>query len=253
MDFTKPCHLSTLDERLAYTLAIQERDDNADSNQSSSTTLGVANHTKFWKNGRTLRIAISLWNEEMFQTVVAAINQWAPHVNLNFEFIELVDNDQLYEGDIRILLSPHMNRNGSSTLGTDALGVLPHHPTMQLGIDYKNPSFTYITLHEFGHALGLDHEHQHPDAMLDWNLPAIYRKYENFGWTKEVIYLNILKKLNRDQLRSTPYDQKSIMHYSFSADVMWDKIAIPANTEISEKDIEFISSIYPQLKILKFG
>jgi hypothetical protein len=193
-----------------------------------------------------LRIAITRYDEAMFQAVVNAINQWAPHVNLKFEFIELDDNDELYEGDIRILLSHLKNGAGSSELGTDALKTPKHSPTMVVGIDYESPLFATIVMHEFGHALGVEHEHQHPDATLDWNTPAIYREFKKAGWTEEQIYLNVLKKFHRSQGHQLTYDPTSIMHYSFPASVMWDKKAIPRNIGLSEQDIQFISSIYPR-------
>lgn len=32
-------------------------------------------------------------------------------------------------------------------------------------------------LHEFGHALGLVHEHQYWWSQLYWNIPEVYREY----------------------------------------------------------------------------
>ncbi|OYQ21045.1 peptidase M12 [Pseudomonas mandelii] len=163
----------------------------------------------------------------MFQTVVAAINQWAPHVNLKFEFIELDDNDELYDGDIRILLSHFKDGAGSSVIGTDARDILPHLPTMILGTDYQSSFFTVAAMHEFGHALGVEHEHQHPDAPLDWNLSALYRDSEARDNEASGNYLSSSARWAPTQIRQTPYDPKSIMHYAFPASVMRDKIEVP--------------------------
>lgn len=247
MNIPKPCcRMYDLNDAGSTINASEPPDNEASGNYLSPFARSVAAPTKFWTNGQTLRIAITRYDEAMFQTVVAAIKQWAPHVNLNFEFIELDDNDELYDGDIRILLS-HLNDGAdSSVIGTDAQNILPHLPTMVLGTDYQSPFFTVAVMHEFGHALGVEHEHQHPDAPLDWNLPALYREFKKHGWTEEEIYRNVLKKLDYRQIRQTPYDPKSIMHYAFPASVMWDKIEVPQNNQLSEQDIKFISSVYPR-------
>lgn len=168
MNIPKPCcRMYDLNDAGSTINASEPPDNEASGNYLSPFARSVAAPTKFWTNGQTLRIAITRYDEAMFQTVVAAIKQWAPHVNLNFEFIELDDNDELYDGDIRILLS-HLNDGAdSSVIGTDAQNILPHLPTMVLGTDYQSPFFTVAVMHEFGHALGVEHEHQHPDAPLD--------------------------------------------------------------------------------------
>lgn len=247
MNIPKPCcRTYGLIDAGSTTNASEALDHEAIGNSLSRTTRSVAAPAKFWTNGQTLRIAITRYDEAMFQAVVAAINQWAPHVNLKFEFIELDDNDELYDGDIRILLSHFKDGAGSSVIGTDARDILPHLPTMVLGTDYQSSFFTVAALHEFGHALGVEHEHQHPDAPLDWNLSALYREFKEHGWTEEEIYRNVLKKFDYSHTRQTPYDPKSIMHYAFPASVMWDKIEVPQNNQLSEQDIKFISSVYPR-------
>ncbi|WP_030127996.1 hypothetical protein [Pseudomonas sp. QTF5] len=246
---TQPAHCSfpfIIDETLSRELAIIERADNDGRIESSRPKRAVAKNTKFWANGRTLRIAITRYNEDMYQTVVSAINQWAPHVNLTFEFLELPDNDEEYEGDIRIYLASHYDGEGGSAIGTDALAVASHIPTMFLGTKYQTPYFTQAALHEFGHALGLEHEHQHPDATLQWNMLELYREFKRLGWSKELVDSNVLKKLEREEVRFSTYDQNSIMHYSFPGSVMLDGVAIASNSVISVKDIEFISSVYPR-------
>lgn len=179
MNIPKPCcRTYGLIDAGSTTNTSEALDHEAIGNSLSRTTRSVAAPAKFWTNGQTLRIAITRYDEAMFQAVVAAINQWAPHVNLNFEFIELDDNDELYDGDIRILLSHFKDGAGSSVIGTDARNILPHLPTMVLGADYQSSFFTVAAMHEFGHALGVEHEHQHPDAPLDWNLSALYREFK---------------------------------------------------------------------------
>jgi serralysin len=32
-----------------------------------------------------------------------------------------------------------------------------------------NDEYSCVVLHEFGHALGCPHEHQHPEYDIDWN------------------------------------------------------------------------------------
>jgi hypothetical protein len=41
-----------------------------------------------------------------------------------------------------------------------------------------------VVLHEFGHVLGLQHEHQNPNAGIKWKLKAVEDYYVNtVGWT----------------------------------------------------------------------
>ena len=51
---------------------------------------------------------------------------------------------------------------------------------MNLGYE-DNGSSTYgfrsTTIHEFGHALGLNHEHKNPSAGIKWNKPVVYSDY----------------------------------------------------------------------------
>lgn len=58
-----------------------------------------------------------------------------------------------------------------SYIGTDALQIESHLTTMNLGwIDDKDP---HAIIHEFGHALGFFHEHQHPDSPLQLNTKQV--------------------------------------------------------------------------------
>jgi hypothetical protein len=107
--------------------------------------------------------------------------------------------------------------------------------------------------HEFGHALGLQHEHQNPkstcNADFDWD--KIYKllgEGEN-GWPKEQVDFN-MRPLSGDGLVATTFNKLSVMLYSFPAQfyVNGDKSEcyIPHdNNDISQGDREVLAGIYP--------
>jgi hypothetical protein len=128
------------------------------------------------------------------------------------------DGNDFYDGDIRIVI-PNTSvdftlpvpgkgcRNGwGSNPGRGSRSDFPNALTanrpclynMRLGDDPWAPATSYLnhTLHEFGHALGLAHEHLRRDVDR-----SICRAAD-FGGA-----------INRGLL--TPYDRDSVMHYQF--------------------------------------
>jgi hypothetical protein len=116
----------------------------------------------------------------------------------------------------------------------------------------SNPIWAvHATRHEFGHALGLMHEHQR-DACSEWfNLPYIAKKY---GWSLEMTKNNI-GSFDDQTIQYLAvvgdYDQQSIMQYNFSKDMF---IQIPGKknpcyrekpiNDLSAGDIEGIRTLY---------
>ena len=49
--------------------------------------------------------------------------------------------------------------------------------------------------HEFGHALGMIHEHQNPAAQgeIPWDKPKVYAYYAQQGWSKDDVDTNIFE------------------------------------------------------------
>ncbi len=81
------------------------------------------------------------------------------------------------------------------------------------GLDPKMQKF--LVMHEFGHALGLFHEHQRSDFWKVANSLLDVRKMKNDPRMKNVKFdRDILEKQPQDAMVMTPeYDQDSIMHY----------------------------------------
>ena len=156
-----------------------------------------------------------------------------PIVNLKFEFVE-------NNGNVRISFDP--NKGAYSLLGTDCLSS-KDETTMNLGwLDAAT------IMHEFGHVLGLIHEHQNPDGTesIDWDKKEVYKwSNETQGWNKDTTYHNILQKYDHTQLNASNFDSKSIMLYFFPPELTNNHKGTDNNKRLSKEDVEYISKIYP--------
>ena len=153
-------------------------------------------------------------------------------VNLNFEFVE-------NNGDVRISFDP--DKGAYSLLGTDCL-YSKDETTMNLGwLDAAT------IIHEFGHVLGLIHEHQNPvgSESIDWNKQVYKWANETQGWDHDTTYHNILQKYDRNQLNASNFDPKSIMLYFFPPELTNNHKGTNNNKRLSKEDVEYISKMYP--------
>jgi hypothetical protein len=144
-----------------------------------------------------------------------------------------------------------------SYVGTQSKLISPDKQTLNLH-DMDRTDFTDqddgVILHEFGHAIGFEHEHQSPiggcDAQFNWEY-----LYASLGWSKAEVDRN-MKQFNTSSsatgLLTTPFDSKSIMLYSLDAQAFLDAahascyIAEP-NTSISSIDQKAAEIVYPSV------
>jgi len=188
--------------------------------------------SKMWVNGSTLSVRFMDGTSEQHDLVQQFAPEWSEFANIRFDF------DGRPDAEIRI--SFDANDGAWSYVGKDALEIPVHAATMNLGWVDKG-----VVLHEFGHALGLGHEHQNPDGGIQWNEETVYRDLAgppNF-WSRPKTFHNVIRKYDLDHIRGTDFDGDSVMLYAFPGS--WT-LNMPQgtheNNELSADDKQFIGS-----------
>jgi len=137
-----------------------------------------------------------------------------------------------------------------STIGRSCTQVPKGQPTMNYGwLTPTTPTdeLRRVVLHEFGHALGLIHEHQNPAGGIQWNRPAVYRELSGppNNWSKEEIDSNMFDAYDRKETNFTDTDASSIMMYPIPASWTTNGFTVGLNGELSPTDKAFIQTQYP--------
>ena len=211
--------------------------------QTANDRAALLNESQ-WEQNEVIRVKFLQGSEALRNRVRAVADRWTgpDMAQLTFEW---VDDDA--EADVRIAF---VEGDGSwSYLGIQCREIPTAEPTMNYGwIDADSPDdeVQRVVLHEFGHALGLIHEHQNPQGGIDWNEPVVIADLSKppNSWTIEQIRHNVLDHYPPDQVTATDVDGLSIMMYPIPASWTNDGFSAGLNHDLSEKDIAFIAGIY---------
>ena len=208
----------------------------------------IVSTNKVWPKGKKLIVSYIDGNQRQKKLVQKHSQEWSQFANLDFQFY---DSPKLVPAGtkIDILITFNGNRNTSS-VGTDS---------RQYSFENKEPSMTFnglndlagvnrfVILHEFGHALGLEHEHQHirRDFTFDSEKTKEYYK-KTYGFSFEETENFILKTTEEGKnTYFSTYDPSSIMHYKFHSSITKEKIDFKENYSLSLLDKIEIAQLYP--------
>ena len=192
---------------------------------------------KRWMNGSTLRVRFIGGTTTQQTKAREQALWWTAFANLQFDFNNAPD------AEIRIAFDP--NDGAWSYIGTDNRGIALNQPTMNLGfLDGGTAA------HEFGHAIGLAHEHQNPAGGMEWNEATVIKRLSGppNNWVEAMIRHNVLQKYRVDQIQGTAFDPDSIMLYFFPGDWVKSGVGTHANNVLSAVDKAYIASAqaYPK-------
>ena len=180
--------------------------------------------------------------------VVQHARSWEEAANVRFNFLK---SERLFDAHIRITMPA--SRVFQSYLGCQSVLLDRRLPSMTLGFTddvLASPmEIRRLVLHEFGHALGLMHEHQNPNGGLTFRIPEVYQYFRRTqGWDERTVREQVITPSRIAELKNaTRFDPDSIMLYAFPASILASGpvTATKLNYELSEGDRRYIASIYP--------
>jgi hypothetical protein len=209
--------------------------------QDSNDRAALLNAAR-WNPGDVIRVRFLEGDESLRGRVRAVADRWTALANLTFEWVE--------EGDTEIRIAFRQGDGSWSYLGTQCREIPDGEPTMNYGWltpDSPDDEITSVVLHEFGHALGLIHEHQNPEGGIQWNEPAVIADLSGppNNWDEATIRHNVLGHYEPGTTTGTPVDPDSIMMYPIPAAWTLDGFSADFNGDLSEQDMAFIREAYP--------
>ncbi len=211
-----------------------------------------------WPNGSTVKVGFlnrtDEYGELLRKKVCEIAPTWSRYANITFAFVEGATRDITinFSGDAAPL------GTYSSQLGVEsALYSGRGEASMHLVFADNNPNnnddeFHRVILHEFGHALGLIHEHARPDSQLVWDEGALREYYVTLtsgNWDWDMIQYQVMKLYDKKLVDSTKLDPDSVMMYRFPPGLAkyadGTPFATDWNRQLSKLDQTFIGEMYP--------
>lgn len=225
----------------------------------------VLNNLNRWNTG-TLTVSFKGGNAELHRRIAEVAVEWSKYGNIQFDFgntspagpyRQWTPNDSSH---IRIGFDQpgYYSMIGTQSMDGSLMAageVSMNFQNFDLGLPFN---WQRVVLHEFGHALGFEHEHQSPESSCDFRWDYIYQYYaDTEGWTQATTDANMQRLINdHGQFTATPYDTNSIMHYWFPADFFISgrrsSCYVEEASELSDSDKMLMAQVYPFDEVVEF-
>lgn len=214
----------------------------------------VSKPSRKWLPGQEIRVKFLDGNEYLRGKVRQYAELWEEFANVDFVFVPTG------KADIRITFGT--DKGSWSFVGRDSMKqsyvrkgnesvFAPDDSGASMNFGWFNDKtsdeeFRRTTLHEFGHALGLMHEHQNKNQNIQWNEEAVFAYFAKQGWSKEKVRSQVLERFgNNSEITNGVYDRLSIMHYYYPPELVKNAAGFPSNTMLSAGDRAIVSDMYP--------
>ncbi len=199
-----------------------------------------------WVNSTEIKFIFIEGAEPQKNVVRKAFQTWkALGIGISFKEVSTVD-------DSMIRIGFDLSDGSWSYVGREILNIPQTQRTMNFGWDLTADSYGMTTaIHEIGHTIGFQHEHQSPFSGIEWNTQAVYTEFSGppNSWPKSQIDSNIINKLPANQVQGSAWDPKSIMEYEFGPGLVLQPVqytnGIFPPGILSANDIKGVKSFYP--------
>jgi serralysin len=196
-----------------------------------------------WQPGDRISIRYLDGDPSLQDRVTKVALEWTKVANLNFDFVDTGPTD--------IRISFAAGSGSWSYIGKVCQGIPEPQATMNYGwltVDSDETEVRRVVLHEFGHAIGLIHEHQNPKGGIHWNKAAVYNDLGGppNNWSHATIDNNMFKFYPLSDVIPTDVDALSIMMYPIPKAWTTDQFSAGLNGELSESDRTLVANVYPR-------
>ncbi len=220
---------------------LPKSDDPSDQTRLAGHRTALLN-SSMWDRNTEITCRFLEGNAALRRRVQKAALEWNRWCNLRLRFID--------GAGAMVRIGFQLGQGSWSQVGRDCLQTKDQsQPTMNFGwldAGSDEPTLRSVVLHEFGHALGLIHEHQNPTGGIEWNRAAVVRDLKGppNWWNEATIEHNMFERF--EQVISTPVDEKSIMMYPVPAAWTTNGFSSGFNSELSNQDKSFMLKNYPK-------
>jgi hypothetical protein len=243
-----------------------------------------------WEPGQVVRVAFNGGDPTLYEKIATAATTWLTKggANLTFSFKNTSGSyrvwsasDSVYSAEVRIAFGAggYWSHVGTDSINRSLVGGSPGQASMNLEsfnqtlpVDWEG-----IAIHEFGHALGFEHEHQNPAGGCDFRFdddpgyiatkdaagwyttdangrrPGLYTYlggYKNF-WPRPKVDQNLRALQVSSAFLTGAFDKDSVMKYFFNAFMFKAAAKSPCytaseNVTLSSQDILGVQKAYPK-------